>query len=67
MGFKSFMKKLDNLTNKVNRVSSSVSRFNRAVDNLASKTKSKNTIKLPAPRGKDKAAPQSTGPDKSPR
>jgi hypothetical protein len=44
-----------------------VDKFNSSTKRLQSSLKklSKNTIKLPAARGKDKKAAQSTGPDKS--
>ena len=51
MSFNSFMKKMNSLTNKINKTASSVKSFNRALNNLATiGGKSKNTIKIPAPR-----------------
>jgi len=61
MSFKSFMKKLDRLNAKVDKFNSSTKRLQTSLNKL-----SKNTIKLPSARGKDKKAAQSTGPDKSP-
>ena len=61
MGFKSFMKKLDRLNKDVDKFNSSTKRLKSSLNKL-----SKNTIKIPSTRGKDKKAEQSTGPDKSP-
>lgn len=61
MAFKSFMKKLSNLTNKVEGANSKLNRFGSSVKRLNSATKRlKNTINIPK-KGKDKKVPTSNG------
>lgn len=61
MAFKSFMKKLNKLTKKVENANSSLNRFNSSANRLKSATKRlKNTINIPK-KGKDKKVPTSSG------